>query len=181
MKPAGPVTVDLYRFAFNAGRPVTFDELVDGTPSAYQNDANRWWVAREQAAGRDIPDEPWSPSMQRSVKCEWLAIQVHSLIDTKRFSVDRADGKPGRKWGLPRDQLLYSANKGKPPMVLEEVLVKRIVSWTPEIGANGRRHVAGIKFRDEMERIEKLGSKATRKHLEDALELAQEALGGGGV
>ena len=35
MKLASSVTVDLYRLACNAGRPVTFEELVEGTTSAY--------------------------------------------------------------------------------------------------------------------------------------------------
>jgi len=183
MKPASPVTVDLYRLAYNAGRAVTFDELVDGMPSAYQNDANRWWVAKEEAAGRDVPPDPWSTSMLRSVKTEWLAKEVASLIDTKRFSVDRSDGKQAGTAGVPRDQLLYSAvkeasprGKGGPPMVIEEVLVHRVVRWTPEIGSTGRRHVAGIKFNDEIGRIERLGTKATKRDLEHALELAKEAL-----
>ena len=44
-------------------------------------------------------------------------------------------------------------------MVWEEFLDRHLVPWTPEIGATGRRHVAGIKFRDELARIERLGSK----------------------
>ena len=184
MDAASPVTVDLYRLAYNAGRPVSLDELVDGMPSAYQNDANRWWVEQEQAAGRDIPAEPWSPSMLRSVKVEWLKERVASMLDTKRFSVEHADGSPIRNVGrVPLADRRYSVRKekasngqGGPPMVLEEVLVQRIVPWTPEIGATGRRHVAGIKFRDEIARIHALGSKATKHDLEEALELAAEAL-----
>ncbi len=179
MKVADPVTVDLYRLAYNAGRAVTFDELVDGMPSAYQNDANRWWVEKEKAAGRDVPPDPWSSSMLRSVKTEWLAEEVFSLINTKRFSVDRSDGKSGKGYstrGVAREYLLYSANKQNPPRVFEEALVRRVVPWTPEIGATGRRHVAGIKFRDEVARIKGLGAKATKQDLEKALELAAEAL-----
>jgi hypothetical protein len=177
MKVASPVVVDLYRLAYNAGRPLSFDELVDGMPSAYQNDANRWWVEKEEAAGRIVPPDPWPTSMLRSVKTEWVAEQIQSAIDTKRFSVDRVDGRKSRnKAGLPRDQLVYAANKANPPRVLEEVLVQRMVPWTPEIGATGRRHVAGMKFRDEMARIEALGTKATKHDLEEALTLAMEAL-----
>jgi hypothetical protein len=180
MKAASPVTVDLYRLAYNAGEPLTFDELVDGMPSAYQNDANRWWVDKEQAAGRDVPPDPWSPSMLRSVKAEWMAEQVSSAVSTKRLRVARKDGGSARNASrLPRDQLVYAANKEKPPIVEEEVLVRRTVPWTPEIGATGRRHVAGIKFRDEMARIEGLGTKATKHDLGDALKLAVEALGYG--
>ncbi|HSS10537.1 MAG TPA: hypothetical protein VLL25_11665 [Acidimicrobiales bacterium] len=177
MKAASPVTVDLYRLAYNAGRAVTFDELVDGMPSAYQNDANRWWVAREQAAGRDIPAEPWSASMLASVKREWVAEQVHSLVHTKRFSVNLKDGRPSRYKGrLGRDELVYSANKEQPPMVFEKVVVQRMVPWTPEIGGIGRRHMAGANFLAEVDRIAALGSKATKKDLEQAVELAKEAL-----
>jgi len=61
-------------------------------------------------------------------------------------------------------------------MVLEEVLTKRMVRWTPEIGATGRRHVAGIKFRDEVARIRALGARASKHDLEEALQLAVEAL-----
>lgn len=175
MEAASPVVVDLYRLAYNAGKPLTFDELVDGMPSAYQNDANRWWVAKEQAAGRIAPPDPWPASMLRSVKAEWLAEKVKSCVHTKRLSVNAADGR-SRTSGLHRDQLLYSANKEKPPTVLEEVFVRRAVPWTPEIGATGRRHVAGIKFNDEMARIKNLGSKATKHDLEEALSLAVEAL-----
>ena len=191
MKAASPVTVDLYRLAYNAGRPLTFDELVAGMPSAYQNDANRWWVAKEEAAGRIVPPDPWPVSMLRSVKAEWLGEEVASMVDTKRFSVETKDGRPARYSGrVKRDQLLYSAvkerpanRKGGPPMVIEEVLVRRVVPWTPEIGATGRRHVAGIKFRDEMARLQALGTgphgKATKSDMVAALELAMEALSSG--
>jgi hypothetical protein len=85
MKVASPVTVDLYRLAYNAGRPVTFDELVQGMPSSYQNDANRWYVDELKAEGKDAPPEPWSPSMLRSVKRDWLAEHVHLCVNTKRL------------------------------------------------------------------------------------------------
>jgi hypothetical protein len=183
VKAASPVIVDLYRLAYNAGRPVTFDELVDGMPSAYQNDANRWWVVKEQAEGRDLPPEPWSASHLRSVKSKWLEEQVDSMVNTKRFSVDLKDGRPVRYKGrTSRSELLYSAVKekrgrqGGPPMVEEDVIVRHVVPWTPEIGATGRRHVAGIKFRDEMARITALGSKASKHDFEEALQLAVEAL-----
>jgi hypothetical protein len=184
MKAASPVTVDLYRLAYNAGRPVTFDELVDGMPSAYQNDANRWYVEKEEKAGKDVPPDPWSPSMLRAVYAEWLAEQVTVMVINKRFSSCLKDGRSGRFAGrTPRTEMLYSAVKerrsngqGGPPMVWEEYLDRRLVPWTPEIGATGRRHVAGIKFRDEMGRIQALGSKATKHDLEEALELAAEAL-----
>jgi alkylated DNA nucleotide flippase Atl1 len=119
--------------------------------------------------------------MLRSVKTEWVFEQVSTARETKRLSVTRADGKSGTGYstsGMPRDQLLYEANKDPRyvPRVLEEVLVQHIVPWTPEIGATGRRHVAGIKFRDELARIQALGSKATKHDLEQALELAAEAL-----
>jgi hypothetical protein len=181
MKAASPVIVDLYRLAYNAGRPVSFDELVDGMPSAYQNDANRWWVAKEEAAGRITPPDPWPDTMLHSVKAEWLRTYVDEMTDTKRFSVGTSDGSPAR--GKSRDQLVYSAVKekttagrGGPPMVEEEIVVRRVVPWTPEIGAAGRRHVAGIKFRDEMARIEALGPQASKHALEEALKLAVEAL-----
>ena len=183
MKPASPVTVDLYRLAYNAGRPLSLDELVEGMPSAYQNDANRWWVAKEEAAGRIAPPDPWPASMLRSVKAEWVAEQVHTCVHTKRFSVNAVDGRPRRYANSHRDGLVYSANKEKPPMVEEETLVKRMVPWTPEIGATGRRHVAGIKFRDEMARLQALGTgahgKATKSDMVAALELAMEALSSG--
>jgi hypothetical protein len=178
VKVASPVTVDLYRIAYNANRPVSFEELVDGMPSAYQNDANRWWVEKEKAAGRDVPHDPWSSSMLRSVKREWMIDQVATLTETKRFSVSLKDGRPGSNKGrTPRDQLLYSANKDNPPRVLEEKLEQRVVAWTPEIGATGRRHVAGIKFRDEMAHIRAKGVKVTKEELQKTLELADEALG----
>ena len=181
MKAASPVIVDLYRLAYNAGRGVTFEELVDGMPSAYQNDANRWWVAREEGSGRIAPPDPWPPSMLRSVKAEWLREYVQGMIRDKRFSPKYSDGRTFR--GRPTEEVVYEARKekaqngqGGPPMVEEEILVRRMVPWTPEIGATGRRHVAGIKFRDEMARIEALGSKATKHDLEQALDLAREAL-----
>ncbi len=177
MKAESPVLVDLYRVAFNAGRPLTFDELVDGLPSAYQNDANRWWVAKEESTGRIVPPDPWPPSMLRSVKAEWAAEVVASAVRAKRLSVDRSDGKPSRsKAGLARDQLIYSANKDNPPRVEEQYMATRVVPWTPEIGSAGRRHVAGIQFREEMARIDGLGGRATKHDLEQALQLAAEAL-----
>jgi hypothetical protein len=182
MKTESPVVVDLYRLAYNAGRPLTFDELVDGLPSAYQNDANRWWVSKEEAAGRIVPPDPWPPSMLHSVKSEWAAEVVASAVHTRRLTADRADGKPSKsRAGLSRNQLLYSANKEKPPRVEEQYVAirTRVVPWTPEIGATGRRHVAGIKFREEMARIESLGTKATKHDLEEALKLAVEALSHG--
>jgi len=178
VKAASPVTVDLYRLAYNAGRSVTFDELVDGMPSAYQNDANRWWVAKEEEAGRILPPEPWPESMLHSVKAEWVAAQVHTLIDTRRFSVDRSDGKSAKsRRGVPRAKLLYSANREQPPMVLQEVLTQRVVPWTPEIGSTGRRHMKGVQFREQYQRIAALNGKATKRDLEEALKLAAEALG----
>jgi hypothetical protein len=188
MEAASTVIVDLYRLAFNAGRPVTFEELLDGMPSAYQNDANRWWVAKEEAAGRIAPPDPWPASMLRSVKAEWLREQVRTMYNTKRFTVAHRDGGPAK--GKPRDELVYQAKKekarngqGGPPMVEEEVLVRRMVPWTPEIGATGRRHMKGVQFRDAMARIRALGQHdkdgtfvASKKELGEALELAAEAL-----
>jgi hypothetical protein len=182
MKSESPVVVDLYRLAYNAGRPLTFDELVEGLPSAYQNDANRWWVAKEEAAGRILPPDPWPPSMLHSVKTEWVAEVVASAVHTKRLTTDRADEKPIKsKAGLSRDQLLYSANKERPPRVEEQYVVikTRLVPWRPDIGAAGRRHVAGIKFREEIARIDDLGGRATKHDLEQALQLAVEALAHG--
>lgn len=185
MKAASPVIVDLYRLAYNAGRAVTFDELVDGMPSAYQNDANRWYVQKMRDEGILLKEDGWPPEMLRSVKEKWVAEQVETMTHTKRFSIRRADGRSARYMGRqPREDLVYEAIKerppgskqGGPPMVEEEVLVKRMVPWTPEIGATGRRHVAGIQFRDEMRRIEQLGVKATKTDLQTALELAMEAL-----
>jgi hypothetical protein len=190
MEAASPVTVDLYRLAFNAGRPVTFDELLDGMPSAYQNDANRWYVERETALGKDIPAEPWSASMLRRVKAEWIEEQVNSMEHTKRFSMFGPNGKKiGWRSTVPRDQVTYEVRKekaangqGGPPMVEEEVLVRRMVRWTPEIGATGRRHMKGVQFREAMARIRALGKHkdetfvASKKELGEALELAAEAL-----
>jgi hypothetical protein len=158
--------------------------LVDGLPSAYQNDANRWWVAKEEAAGRIVAPDPWPSSMLRSVKAAWMVEQVNSMVHTKRFSMYRPDGRPASfRSPWPREQMTYTATKekarngqGGPPMVEEEVLVRRMVPWTPEIGATGRRHVAGIKFLDEARRIQALGAKATKHDLEEALVLAFEAL-----
>lgn len=187
MKAASPVVVDLYRLAYNAGRPVTFDELVDGLPSAYQNDANRWYVAQREAQGWDKEAEPWSASQLRNVKAEWIRGQVETMRETRRFSLTDSEGRPVKPGPRTRD-VLYSAVKekrsngqGGPPMVEEEILVRRMVPWTPEIGGTGRRHVAGIKFRDEMARIQALGTKATKHDLEIALALAVEALSSGPV
>jgi hypothetical protein len=51
-----------------------------------------------------------------------------------------------------------------------------VVPCTPEIGPTGRRHVAGIKFREEMTRIDSLGIKATKHDLVRALKLAVESV-----
>ena len=184
VKAASPVIVDLYRLAYNAGRAVTFDELVNGMPSAYQNDANRWYVQRKRAEGIELRPDPWPADMLRSVMAKWVREQVETMTQTKRFSVRHRDGGSAR--GKPQSELVYEVRKekapngqGGPPIVEEEVLVRRMVPWTPEIGATGRRHVAGIKFRDEIARIEALGSKATKHDLEQALALAREALSHG--
>jgi len=193
MDAASPVTVDLYRLAFNAGRPVTFEELLDGMPSAYQNDANRWWVAKQKTNGFPVPDETkaWTPEELRAIKADWLVEQLNSMEHTKRFSMFGPNGKKvGWRSTIPREQLTYEARKqkaangqGGPPMVEEEVLVKRMVPWTPEIGATGRRHVKGVQFRDAMAQIRARGKhendgtfQASKKQLGDALELAAEAL-----
>jgi hypothetical protein len=181
MKAASPVTVDLYRLAYNAGRPVTFKELVDGMPSAYQNDANRWYVDKMRAERIELRPDPWPADMLRSVMEMWVREEVRTMCNTRRFSVAHRDG--GSAKGKPFTELVYEVRKekasngqGGPPMVWEEYLDRRLVPWTPEIGATGRRHVAGIKFRDEMTRVRALGPKATKHDLEEALELAAEAL-----
>jgi hypothetical protein len=184
MKAADPVTVDLYRLAYNAGRPVTFDELVEGMPSAYQNDANRWYVQKLLAEGKDnIPAEPWSASTLRSVKADWLQVAVDDMLRNKQFIPEDADGRrikpgqhhpPGVRYSAVKE--IPANRKGGPPMVWEEALDRHLVRWTPEIGATGRRHVAGIKFRDAAARIQAAGSKATKHDLEEALALAMEAL-----
>jgi hypothetical protein len=188
-RAASAVVVDLYRIAYNAGRPVTFDELVDGLPSAYQNDANRWWL--EEHEGYDIPPEPWSASHRRKVKCEWVAKLVSDMTGEKRFYPSQKDGRPARyKGALPRSELVYEAvkeiprrgGKGGPPMVYEEYLARRLVRWTPEIGATGRRHMAGVQFMDEVRRLERLGkdtrgaTKASKAELEAAIAMAVDAL-----
>jgi len=180
MKVASPVVVDLYRLAYNAGRPVTFDELVDGIPSAYQNDANRWWVAQEHPGLVSAP-EPWPLDELRKVRADWLRSYVRQMCTHKRFSCTHRDGGPAK--GKPGNELVYSANKDHPPTVWEDFLVRRPVPWTPEIGATGRRHVAGIQFRAELASIQALGRDkrtdtliAGKKQLEKALELASEAL-----
>jgi hypothetical protein len=176
MKVASSVIVDLYRIAYNAGRAVTFNELVDGLPSAYQNDANRWWVRKEEEAGRITPPDPWPASMLRSVKIEWAAEYIRSSVHTQRLSVNARDGR-ARTAGLHREELVYSANKDKPPKVSVEVLKTETVDWTPEVGATGRRHVAGIKFREAMAGMDP--DKATKAQLVEVLKLAAEALAHG--
>ena len=76
----------------NANRPVSFDELVDQMPSAYQNDANRWYVAKLTAEGKDAAPTLWSPTQLRSVKHDWVTDRVHGLVRDKRFIANLKDG-----------------------------------------------------------------------------------------
>jgi hypothetical protein len=187
-KAKDPAVVDLYRVAYNAGRPVTFAELVDGLPSAYQNDANRAYAKYRDEEGDDPIPDPWSRRQLRTA-LEWW---VRGIIDhnrkgkEKHFIATLSDGSPLTGRPVAASEVVYTANRDKPPTVMEQVLVARPTKWTPEIGATGRRHVAGIKFRDQMARIEPLGSKVAIKdrerriaELEEALELATEALSHG--
>ena len=158
-------------------------------PSAYQNDANRWFVELMRADKIELKPDPWDAEMLRSVKAKWIREHVRDMLNTNRFSIEDIEGRPiPIKPGQHHPpEVRYAAVKekppgkkqGGPPMVEEEVLIRRTVPWTPEIGSTGRRHVAGIKFRDEMARVHALGAMATKHDLELALELAAEALSSG--
>ena len=181
-KRAEPSVVDLYRAAYNADHPLTFGELVDAMPSAYQNDANRAYAKYWDEMGNDPIPDPWSRRQLRTALEWWVAEVLDATRRNRHLVATSLDGS--RAWGKPRQLLVYTANRDHPPLVLEQYLADRTVRWTPEIGATGRRHVAGIKFRDEMVRIQASDAKLTTKQdlekrlatLEQALKLAAEAL-----
>lgn len=189
-KPWPAALIDLYRMLYNAKQDLTFDQLVDGMPSAYQNDANRHEVEARRREGRDIPGEPWSSGQLLAAKRDWVEGLVKFAIHEKRVLVNRSDGSGRSPRGRKRDELLYSANKNLPPSVSAWVLEEKTVKWTPEIGATGRRHMTGVRFRDEMRRLERQGFekpdkdnkqafKASKVELTELLRVALEALSSG--
>jgi hypothetical protein len=175
VKAASLVIVDLYRLVYNAGRPLSFDELVDGLPSAYQNDANRWWVAKEEAAGRPVPPDPWDWTLLRRARAEWTANMMNGAAFSRSFIGATRDGSGSQ--GRRRSELVYRPNRTRPPMVMADVTTRQMLPWTPEIGAAGRRLVRGVQFRDEWARLRSQSGKASRRDLLHALTLAAEALG----
>ena len=115
MKAASPVTVDLYRLAYNAGRAITLDELVDGIPSAYQNDANRWFVEKQKAEGIELKPDPWPPRMLRTVKTKWVKEQVQDMLGNKHFKTEHPDGRPIRSGPFHLRMPSTQAVKERPP------------------------------------------------------------------
>src|SRR5262249_11760886 len=150
---------------------------------AYQNDANRAYAKFRDEEGDDPIPDPWSRRQLRTA-LEWW---VRGILDRNRKGKDKhfiatlSNGRP--LTGRPSMDVVYTANRDKPPTVMEEVLVSKPTKWTPEIGAAGRRHVKGIQFRDAMARIRAQGwhekdstFQANKRELGEALELAAEAL-----
>jgi hypothetical protein len=190
-QPTSAALVDLYRMLYNSDNPLRFEEIVNQMPSAYQNDANRWWIEQNKkpTGPVTIKPEPWSTEDLRTVKADWISDLLGRAVKDKWAFSRRAGDDPSLPIGnTPREQLVFTANPNKRPYVRSQV--DAIVEWTPEIGAAGRRHVKGIQFRDALAEIEAKGrlevkgrhrseSKATKQELEAALELAAEALGYG--
>jgi hypothetical protein len=173
VKATDPALVDLYRFAYNADQPVTFTQLVDAMPSAYQNDANRAFGTWMDQQGIDSPDS-WSQRMLRSAMERWVGDLIQTAVRAKQLAATTHDGSVIK--GKRREDLLYSANRENPPQVVEQYMAERVVRWTPELGSLGRRHAAGMRFLAGYREISTTGRKATIKELRDLLDLAHEAI-----
>jgi hypothetical protein len=91
----------------------------------------------------------------------------------KRIIGTARDGS--RPTGKRRDQLVYTANRNKPPLVVQRVTEDRLVHWTPTIGDTGKRHAAGMSFLQQVRPAldaPKLDATVARK----LLELAEKAI-----
>jgi hypothetical protein len=138
VKEAKSSTVALYKYVYKAGRPVTFDEIVDNAlPPGMRAAAYNAYIEHRKPEGEIFPDDYWKiESNQDRVWRWWVGRVVQSSAETKRLSVSTQDGSPVR--GKRREVLLYSP--GRPPLVRYED--GKLRPWTTELDQEYERIVA---------------------------------------
>lgn len=171
--PASDEVVELYKLLYLADRSLSFDEIADQLPSAYRSHAYRQYRDAQIAQGVPIKDDKWSDREKQTAWHWWVGELVRTSTETKRVSISARDGS--RLRGKRRDQLAYTANRDKPPSVMERVTEDRLVRWTPTIGDTGKRHAAGMSFLQQVRPVldePKLDLVKAR----ELLELAEKAI-----
>ena len=95
---------------------------------AFRSHAYRQYRDAQTAHGVPIKDDKWSDREKRTAWLWW----VGELITTTRPETDHRYG-PGREQadGQAPDQLVSTANRNKPPLVVQRVTEDRLVHWTP--------------------------------------------------
>lgn len=182
-KAADPKTVDLYRLLYEAKGPLTLDEIaassllaVYKTPAyvAYRDHLARQEQRLEE--GWVLPNGTLPATVRRTAWLWWVGKLVSMSARDKRIITSARDGSAVN--GKGRDQLVYTANRDRPPVVSQVVMVERNAYWSPGFGQLGERHAAGMQFLQQAEELLKRPKylAADAKEIKEALALAVKAI-----
>jgi hypothetical protein len=144
MKEADSAIVALYRYVVRAGRPVTFEEIIENAlPPQMRSAAYRKWNEHAKAAyDQDIEDAHWEKESNKNAALRWwIGDLVQTSVHTKRFSVNAQDGSPVN--GQRRESLLYSPGP-RPPRV--RYADGKVRPWTVELDHEYERAAAAQRI-----------------------------------
>jgi hypothetical protein len=141
MKEAKSSTVALYKYVYKAGRPVTFDEIVENAlPPGMRAAAYNAYIEHHKTVtgGAIIDDGYWEKENNREITWRWWVGLVIELSSHNRHLImGTQDGSPAR--GKRKESLLYTP--GRPPWVRYED--GKLRPWTTELDQEYERIVAG--------------------------------------
>jgi hypothetical protein len=145
-------TVALYAVLVKAGRPLTFAEVCSHMRAAHgtwQNDANiAFGESLSPAVLAALPD-PLPEALLDEAWEFWIEALLKVSVNTKRISVNRADGGAVARgqWGhVPRSEKAYAHNPDNPPMVAIQPITVGGIVYLPQ----GNKRVAWSEAQDDV-------------------------------
>ena len=175
-RPAAPAreeVVELYRLLYTAEGPLGLEEILDALPGAYRSHGYREYRLHLTEQGVPVKEDKWTDREKETAWRWWVSQLIEASVTAKHVTVGARDGSPVRK--RRPEELTYTANRAKPPTVIQQVTEDKVVHWTPTIGDTGKRHAAGMAF---LQQIRPLldAPKFDAAHARQLLELAEKAI-----
>lgn len=173
-KAASTETVELFKLVFNAGRPVTFEEIVTGLPAAMRSHAYREYKQHLIEQAVPVKDDGWNDQEKDAAWRWWVGRLVFSGVNTKRLIVETESGRSTR--GATQEDKRYTP--GIAPMVDRVVSTTERVPWSPEVELPGVQAVAKANFQQgSTELLRADGRHNTKAEVDRVLRLGRQALG----
>lgn len=168
--------VFLYKLLHNAPAPMTFDEIVKEMMMAPGN-FSRACVDYQAHVGVEggTLDERGQDEAKRWWVLELLVSRQGEYNRPNKLFISSITGKAGHRIPYTSAERTWSVNPDHPPKVFEEQITRKLVDWTPAIGAIGAKASAGMRFLSDLDAYREKHSRIGQD-LAEMLEAAEQAI-----